>query len=790
VVLLSLSLTIPGVGPTHSVSAKEPPADPLPDGAIARLGSSCFRHEADVRTLAFCPGGKMLATSSWGTGISLWDSGTGKRLFSLSKRGCGRSLAFSPDGKLLVTSDPFAVWDVREARLIRRFQAQDQFDDPAALFSPDGVTVAAWKWNTPVSLWDVRTGRQTRRLPHTSSVRCAAFSPDGTLLAAGGEGGTIVVWEVESGSRVAQYKGTSAEEVRAVAFSPDGRAIASTDGDNKVRLWDPLTGTLRTTLDTTGRVIACLTFAPDGKSLAVGHHGATICLHDPATGKETRRWRTGDGPELTIAFSPDGKTLASANGSDRVPQLWDTGTGRDLFPVVGHAGPVHGLAFAQDGESLVSCGWDRLVQWDLRSGTPRRSFAPPDSGSPRSLRLSPDGKRLAYTLLDAGHRNLYLWEPGTGGEPRRLSQDIKLGVEISLVEELVFSPGPGRWLALSRSEGDRVWLWDTASGHEMAALPVGKPNNAHHMALSPDGQRLATIDNHGSDAAWGVRLWDVKSGGEHQQLMLDTQPYGVAFTPSGETLIVVGSKGQLLWDVQMGKARRLPARTKFSSPIAFSGDGLLMACGDETTVRLWETTTWREVRHFTAPDAGGIRSVAFSPDTRTLASGLGSGHVLVWDVTGRGSAPRAARRLGPERLELLWRQLDDPAEAIPFLKEHLPPPGPADERRFAKLLAELDDDEFSVRERATARLTELGRDVEPGVRRVLAGEPSAEVRKRLEVVLAGLPAVPPLRVRRAIHLLECSPAPEARDLLERLAAAWEGDCRAYQARSALTRRQR
>jgi hypothetical protein len=141
-------------------------------------------------------------------------------------------------------------------------------------------------------------------------------------------------------------------------------------------------------------------------------------------------------------------------------------------------------------------------------------------------------------------------------------------------------------------------------------------------------------------------------------------------------------------------------------------------------------------------------------------------------------------------LEPLWRDLagDDalrayqtvlelagtPRLSVPFLREHLHPAPPVDAQRIARLLADLDSNRFAVREQAAGELEALGDLAAPALRRLLAGKPPLEQRRRGEAVLVKIdgPVRKPetLRAVRAVEVLEWVGTPEARRVLESVAA--------------------
>jgi hypothetical protein len=132
----------------------------------------------------------------------------------------------------------------------------------------------------------------------------------------------------------------------------------------------------------------------------------------------------------------------------------------------------------------------------------------------------------------------------------------------------------------------------------------------------------------------------------------------------------------------------------------------------------------------------------------------------------------------------------DSAKAVPYLaKQVRPAEGPA-AARLARLIADLDAENFDDRDRATRELAALGDAAEPALRKALEGKPSAEVRQRVEGLLAKLRAgtgPEALRRGRAVEVLERAGTPEARRALEVLAKGLPGARLTREAAAALAR---
>jgi len=198
----------------------------------------------------------MLATGGEDELVRLWDVVSAKEVAVLEGHQVAiRSLAFSPDGKTLASGagkslvgpqGELRLWDVAGRKEIRRFQPTegDLYDVYCVAFSSGGRTLAsASAPDNPkskpskVRLWDVATGRErTSCSLDRRVVYSLACSPDGRTLAAGGSFGIVTLLDAATGSELASFNHGC--WVFALAFRPDGKAVAVGGTDATVALWD------------------------------------------------------------------------------------------------------------------------------------------------------------------------------------------------------------------------------------------------------------------------------------------------------------------------------------------------------------------------------------------------------------------------------------------------------------------------------------------------------------------------------------------------------------------------
>ncbi len=605
--------------PPKGDEAKKPRTDlygdPLPEGAIARLGTLRLRHPG-VIAVAFSPDGEKVA-SAGGRTIQIWETASGKQLLQFhhtSRSGWEQvvCMAFSRDGKRLASGGAdniVRVWDAETAEL---------------LFELSMPTVAHFRVDLAPML----------------RVTAVAFSTDGSLLACASANadrkGTIHVWDLATAEELVRLEAHNGS-VDALAFSPDGKKLVSGGGllppgerrDYLIRIWDTVTGKELHKLEGHKSYVTSIVFFPDGDTFASAC-GRAIILWRTKDGKEARRF--GMFGAQCLAASPNGKTLAA--GAGREIRLWEVDTGNELDPILGHGKGVTCLAFTRDGKTLASGSDDDSIRlWNVETGKPRFTLAG-HYFLVTSVDFSRDGKTVVTGGADYSVR---LWNAETGKELRVRTFKGEIDYSSTHVTAVAFA-GDDKTIAVGLHNGE-IHLWTPGDRQEFERL--GTVKRITCMTFAPDGKTLAVGDRGGF-----VTVWDVTKYQKLLELQPD-KPQGtrridligsVAFSPAGKTLAVGfvrdrsnETTGICLWDMPTGKEYRELQGQKGGS-IAFSKDEKLLAWARaDRSILLWDVKAGQQVGVLAGHDSTGVTSLAFSPDEKTLASSTGDG-IRIWDL--------------------------------------------------------------------------------------------------------------------------------------------------------------
>lgn len=344
-----------------------------------------------VDFLVFSPDSQNLATGK--NFISLWNSANGSLVRPISMLGTGgvQSLAFSSDSQTLATANTdvsgvanpngvIQLWNVADGsrRNINFSQSVGLNVNRIAFADNNQKLITTEGDSRTVKVWNAADGSLIRSTPFTGSS-CVDFtlvvSTDQQTYAVGSC--QPVIYRVSDGSEV---RTISSSNDAPIAFSPDGQVIATNHSFNnnsgvvEVNLWNVANGTFLRTLANTGDRVSSgvgkAAFSPDSQTIAVIYE---IGLNGSGTGCISL-FRVSDGSFL--------RTLGPFNN-------WGDS-----------------IAFARDGQSVISTGWDGTVRiWRVSDGALLRTYDHETgvlSGRPLSqVAYSPDGSHFAYGRGDA-----------------------------------------------------------------------------------------------------------------------------------------------------------------------------------------------------------------------------------------------------------------------------------------------------------------------------------------------------------------------------------------------------
>ena len=640
---------------------------------------------------AASPDGRLLVVAGESKSIYVLDRAAAKVVAELTGHAdVVAALAFSPDGMTLASAGydkTVKLWDTTTWKESRTLTGHTGWVLGVA-FSPDGKTLATGGYDKTVRLWDVATGTpKANWKEHTAGVRAVAFTPNGQHLLSAGSDRIVRVWDLAAGTVARQLKGHKGA-VRAVVVSPDGKLIVTGGEDKAVKVWDAATGAELRSVAGLPDLVTALRFSPKGQTLAAGTFAGPVAVLDPLTG---RRRQTLGGPAegvTGLVFTPDGGHLL-ATSQDRTIRQWAAVTPAAVKPgqTVADLGLVTAAAMLPNGQAAVLGGADgKLSLWEFAGG-PKPLFHQPVglSGGINQLAVSaeglvaavggngkvcvvplaqgrdatwtaegrfaaftPDGKQLAVV----NGKVVTLYEAATGKEVRAFADGHD-----GPVLEAAFTPD-GK-LLVTAGEDTKLRVWDALTGEKKdESLPVGNYVTLAHLAVSPDGKRVA-VTAYGPDApppddmsgnfqptkAVHVYTLPPPAGASWpvQPLMFAPQPpdavtTGLVWVQNGAALLVASADGTMRVNEISGTNVRETSRFRAHEAgvlACATADGqVVVTAGEDAAVRRWKiggAVQRPGLARVIPPGAGKVWESLFTPDGKYLIT-AGSGDTKAFRV--------------------------------------------------------------------------------------------------------------------------------------------------------------
>jgi len=405
-------------------------------------------------TLLSLPTSKVLLTvNKWADRsiIRRWDTESGKELQALEMPdGWTHQANYSPDRKKIVMHNGrhAFIWDVESGRKLFEFGGKYGHDYS---FFADGSKIATEGYdstrNTSITqILDAESGRELQRI----DGRGARFSSDGKKIATGesirNQSFYTRIWDVNSGRELRKLEGMPSR------FFPDSKKIVtyyargSDRGGTTYRIFDVDSG--RELMKFEENAVGSLAkFSPDDKKF-ITEFRETVSSEDGRGRMSTgytmlRIWDAESCRELqkiraksyysSFYFSADGNKFVTYDPFQRIIQIWDVKTGKELYSLEGQTTFPRQERITKVGATsggVGSIGENQPIRngkvriWDIDSGKEMHQF------DGEFLGFSPDEEKI---VTASGNGTIQIWDAMSGKELHRLNHSYSVPVtDVSL----------------------------------------------------------------------------------------------------------------------------------------------------------------------------------------------------------------------------------------------------------------------------------------------------------------------------------------------------------------------
>jgi WD40 repeat protein len=493
--------------------------------------------------------------------------------------------------------------------------------------SPDSRLVMTRSAERRVFVWDTASGQKRFEIhiPQSGGVVGPGFSRDSRILLArsvaeGGTEGAISLWSAEDGHLLSSLKTRSSTDHTFNALGLGDSRIASVAPGGAAEIVELGSGKVLQRIP--GRFTVA-GYSRDGKRVLTGAENGEVTMWDADGGHVLRRFGGLADRIISLDDSEDG-TLLAASSRDGAVRAWRTADGA-LRLIAGHPTPNPRLIFNIDGSRLLTWADDGMRVWNTANGA--LVYARQSAGS-NGVRvdITSSGR---WVLLSSASR-LVMQDAASGNELFTLDGHRGIATARDISDD-------DRTLATGGPDG-RVVLWrmpdqtDHEFKHAVDPLPWAASNDSPGMAalFSHSGSIIATGAGDGS-----IKLWDMATRQLLRSITADAAGINALdFSRDDSRLLSGGFRdGLRIWDVASGESLlRIDCQETPVLLARFSSDARYIAAAMRGgSTRIWDAGSGSEVASFDRDDP---RGVAFSPDGRSLAIGIG-GTVKLWDLGNR-----------------------------------------------------------------------------------------------------------------------------------------------------------
>ena len=590
-------------------------------------------HTDFVRSIAFSPDGKWLASGSNDGTARLWNLTTRRQEWVYlgnenDSQNCDcTEVSFSPDGTYLLTvfvGAPNVLWDVSDPKTPKRvgeFPAVGKLEtEDQAIGQSRGTLVCSSLEGEKITKFIDTDFDNTEQIgtTHGGKIWNVESSGKGRIVTCGGDS-KVKLWDVSNGRLERSLVGDT-RDVLDVAFSPDGLTIATCSGYGIVTTWSVEGERLRTIY--LEDILDEIDFTNDGKNVLVSERYGGIRVLDSDSLTELTLLPS-RGRIWQLESSPVDAGLAATAGLDGVIRFWDI---TPPNPVLEHPWPVRCVRFSPDGKTLAVGMTNGAVRFWDSSTRERLMDVPPAFELNRHefpnmmqrpykqgmLAYSPSGNRCA---IIGPSEKITIWDLAT----RKPVRELNFPLEGGAFWAVLFSDENTLLAGILRFGGEPRaiygWNLDAPSSAPFEFNFDGLRSGASTLEISPDGSTL--VSGHFDTQLWSLDTRVVTRTLEFNGINDEVRGCAdLRFSQNGRWLVGGDYGGKVwVWETDNWFRRELPMRDVVCA-VDFSPDGdRLVAADVGGLTKVWDVNTWQTVATY----KGAV--VDFAPDGNSLAIG-------------------------------------------------------------------------------------------------------------------------------------------------------------------------
>jgi WD40 repeat protein len=360
-------------------------------------------------------------------------------------------------------------------------------------------------------------------------------------------------------------------------------------------------------------------FSADDKYLFVGTIWGNLQVWDLAQRRCIQTEKAHNYFVSAVATSSEGATFMTSG--DQTLAAWDAASRKLLSRWRGHTGHLNGLDTSSDGKLVYSAGEDGTRVWSAEKNI-RVGRLP---GCSRVVGFSPDSQ----TVIAQIESGLRLWNTGTGS-----TNDLNCP-GLGFFHDYIKPAGniavhPREPVAALGMTNGTVEIWNVASRQREKSWPA-HTEAIRVVAFARDGAQLATASTANEVAVWNVS----RAERVHRFGSLSVAPTCLVFSADGRQLLASG-ESKTIWVFDLVQGQELaPLLSPGGSAanLALSPNGTLLAAEAEesTSVNLLDFPSGK-VRAVLSGPVQLVVAMDFSADGRTLATGIDTRDVILWNL--------------------------------------------------------------------------------------------------------------------------------------------------------------